>query len=71
MGLGPPVCQKCKLLGWYTPNDNPYKQGKYLCRMCGEECLDNLWFHPKQIQDIIERDSNLYEEILRWSFPDK
>jgi len=62
MGLGPPVCTKCKVIGVVTPKDDPrygatvpWGASYWHCPICDTPKLDNhLWEYPQEQQDEIE-----------------
>lgn len=63
MGLGPPVCEDCWLIGKYNPNvDFPEKQGKYICENCGESCESSVWIYPHDDQCMIMFNSKVSRE---------
>ena len=62
MGLGPPVCKKCMVIGNYTPDSDPrhgakvrYGNSYYHCPICGSPELDgHLWEYTDDQQDDID-----------------
>ena len=64
MGLGPPVCAKCKLLYAY------YDGGavRWQCPKCGaglEECELHLWELSKDEQDKYLDNSSAFRETIK------
>jgi hypothetical protein len=72
MGLGPPVCRKCKLLAEYHPNKkDPTKQGDWPCPQCGWECDDHLFGHSQAEEAMIIIATKVFRENKGHEFPDK
>ena len=62
MGLGPPVCKKCMVIGQLTPADDPrygvnvpWGASYWNCPICDSAELEsNLWEYSDDVQDEIE-----------------
>lgn len=62
MGLGPPVCTKCRVFATITEKGDPrygikvrYGNSYYYCPICGSpELNSNLWEYTEEAQDEID-----------------
>lgn len=52
MGLGPSVCTKCKVLHVYIPNEDPKKQGRWVCPFSEFHEESSLWALPMEEQKL-------------------
>lgn len=52
MGLGPSVCTTCKVLHVYIPNENPNKQGRWVCPFNEHHPESSLWVLPMEEQKL-------------------
>jgi len=52
MGLGPAVCHSCKVLASYIPDENPRKQGDWVCPFNEYHNIGNLWEIPMEEQKL-------------------
>lgn len=66
MGLGPPVCVDCGVIGFL-------EEGRgWRCPNCSSKKLDgHLWTFPKTEQMQIEINTEIAKENKGQSFPDK
>lgn len=72
MGLGPPVCRECNVIGRLTEESDPrygskvqYGWSYWHCPNCGAAELNgHLWLYPVQEQETIELRSK-YLKLLQ------
>lgn len=66
MGLGPPVCVDCGVIGRLS-------EGKgWRCPNCSDDHLTgSLWLYTKEEQAIIEATTEILKENKGQAFPDK
>ena len=71
MGLGPPVCTKCMVIGVLTDENDPrygirvkYGSSYWHCPVCeSPELISNLWEYDSDTQFEIESDTIFFKFI--------
>ena len=62
MGLGPPVCQHCKVLGSFS-----HSERKWYCEYCGETNLtESAGFDDKQWKQLNENEKEVKRFYNFW-----
>jgi len=62
VGLGPAVCVSCRIFAGYHPNEDPKRQGDWLCPKCGFDCHGSLFLYDKDDQELIAFHSTIFKE---------
>jgi len=66
MGLGPPVCTKCKILYIYIPNEeDPTRQGRWVCPFNEFHEESSLWAFSMEEQKLYLDNSKFLRFITK------